>query len=84
MEFVEQVAEKVENAAAAGKKALEAISKYTRENIIDIKHICFNATLAKVKDACLGFSIDVVFGGIYIISIVIIVVNIKRLKPVFH
>lgn len=63
VEFVEQAAEKVESAAAVGKKALESFAKYTRENIIDIKHICFNATLSKVKDACLGFSIDILFGG---------------------
>ena len=63
VEFVEKAAEKVENAAAAGQKALAAIAKYSRENIIDIKHICFKAALSKVKDACLGFSIDVVFGG---------------------
>jgi len=63
VQMVEEAGQKMEEAAAAGKKALDAFAKYTRDNIIDIRHICFNTTLAKVKDACFAFNVDIMFGG---------------------
>ena len=63
VDYVTKAVDIVHKAGEAGRKALEAFAKYTRENIIGIKHICFNTTLENVKDACFGFKVDLVFGG---------------------
>ncbi|XP_057297784.1 uncharacterized protein LOC130628792 [Hydractinia symbiolongicarpus] len=63
IDTTEKAASQVEKAAAAGKKAMYAIAKYTKENLIDIHHICFNTTLEKAESACFGISVNVTLGG---------------------
>lgn len=50
-------------AASAGLNVIKEIAKYTKENIIDIKHICLSTSLEKAKNACFNFDVSVVIGG---------------------
>ena len=63
IDIAEKAAEKIEEAAKAGKDALTAIAKYTKENLINIHHICFNTTLEKAEGACFGVNVDVTLFG---------------------
>ena len=63
IDIAEKAAEKIEAAAKAGKDALTAITKYTKENLINIHHICFNTTLEKAEGACFGVNVDVTLFG---------------------
>lgn len=63
MNFTVELAKKVEEAAVVGKHILEAFAKYTRDNLVEVKHICFDTKLSAVKNNCFDFDISLVLAG---------------------
>lgn len=63
IEMAEKASAKLEQAALSGKRAIDAIANYTKENLINIHSICFNTTLAEAEQACFVLNVDIVLGG---------------------
>ena len=61
--MLEMAAEKVGNVTEAGLQAMKDIAKYTRDNILNVHHVCFDTELEKASGACFKFSINVTVGG---------------------
>ena len=63
IDMLEMAAEKVGNVTEAGLQAMKDIAKYTRDNILNVHHVCFDTELEKASGACFKFSINVTVGG---------------------
>jgi len=61
--IAERSAAKLEIVAASGKRAVDAISIYGRDKLIDVQSICFNTTLEQAQKQCFPLGVDVSLGG---------------------
>lgn len=60
--IAERAAAKLEVVAASGKRAVDAISVYGRDKLIDVHSICYNTSLQQAQRQCFQLSVDVTLG----------------------
>ena len=55
----DKVAVAIESVAMTGDRAVHVMANYSKANLIDVRHICFNTSLEKAKSACIDLNVEV-------------------------